>query len=250
MQSRLRSWARSHSEAPPLGQLVSPELTVVVPCYGHAEHLPYAVESLLGQTIESFNTVLVDDGSPDGTADVLPKLADALSRRGGVTVLRQMRNQGQSATLNAAIAGVATPLITVLNDDDCLAPLALAAAVESHISLGDVALVGLSSQWFTGTGGPPAREHSGWQLPSRVRPEDVRGFRHVNDLNMTHSGMTLRRAAWDAVGGYVTDPRRRVVPFSDRDLQLRIAALYPVAVIAQPLVWWRADSSVDAGVNS
>jgi hypothetical protein len=67
---------------------------------------------------------------------------------------------------------------------------------------------------------------------------------------MTHSGMTVLRAAWAVVGGYRSDPRARVVPYSDRDFQLRVASLYPIAVIDEPLVWWRSDSSVDAGVNS
>ena len=45
-----------------------------------------------------------------------------------------------------------------------------------------------------------------------------------------------------------TDKRKRVTPFSDRDFQLRVGALWPVAVATgTPLAFWRNDSSVDAG---
>lgn len=62
--------------------------------------------------------------------------------------------------------------------------------------------------------------------------------------------MTVARSAWEVVGGYRPDVSSRVDPHSDRDFQLRVAALYEVAVIDDPLVWWRSDSSVDAGLNS
>jgi hypothetical protein len=115
-----------------------------------------------------------------------------------------------------------------------------------------IALVGTGSRWFEGQGAPPEPPAPGSDATTVTvhRPEDVRALRRPEDLNMTHSGMTLRRSAWELVGGYRSRVGDRLVPFSDRDLQLRVAALYPVAVIDAPLVWWRSDSSVDGGVNS
>jgi len=83
------------------------------------------------------------------------------------------------------------------------------------------------------------------------RPEDVLGYRNYNDLNMTHSGSTFLKVAWEAVGGYQVDKKRRVVPFSDRDFQLRVNAAWPVAVADKtPYSFWRTDSSVDRDLNS
>ena len=250
MRRRLRAWQASWPEPPALARPDRLDTTVVVPCYNHAAFLPYAVQSLVEQTLERFDTVLVDDCSTDGTRQLLPGLAASLQDRGSVTVLTHDTNRGQAATLNEAIASSTTSLVTVLNDDDWLTPTTLETMIETHRRFPEVVMVGSHSQWFTGDGRPPAQSLAGTPQVRRFRPSDVPALRWPNDLNLTHSGMTVSRAAWDVVGGYRTDAATRVVPFSDRDLQLRVAALYEVAVIDDPLVWWRSDSSVDAGLNS
>jgi glycosyltransferase involved in cell wall biosynthesis len=251
MRRRLARWAAGWPAAsvPPL---LDEDLrtTVVVPCYNHAAFLPFAVRSLLDQSLPRFDTVLVDDCSQDGTGGLLEDLAEQLRARGTVTVVRHDQNQGQAATLNEAIRLARTSLVTVLNDDDWLSTDTLVAVLD--VLRGDpaIALVGTGSRWFEGQGAPPESAPPDAAGVTVHRPDDVRSMRRPEDLNMTHSGMTLRRSAWELVGGYRSRVDDRLVPFSDRDLQLRVAALYPVAVIDAPLVWWRSDSSVDGGVNS
>jgi len=251
MRRRLARWAAAWPVAsvPPL---LDEDLrtTVVLPCYNHAAFLPFAVRSLLDQSLPQFDTVLVDDCSQDGTSGLLQELADQLRARGTVTVVRHDRNQGQAATLNEAIGLARTSLVTVLNDDDCLSTDTLVAVQDVLRHDPAIALVGTGSRWFQGEGAPPESAPPEATGVTVHRPEDVRRLRRPEDLNMTHSGMTFRRSVWELVGGYRSRVGDRLVPFSDRDLQLRVAALYQVAVIDAPLVWWRSDSSVDGGVNS
>lgn len=83
------------------------------------------------------------------------------------------------------------------------------------------------------------------------QPSDVRRYRRYNDLNMTHSGSCFTKSAWQAAGGYYPDQRARLVPFSDRDFQIRLNALFPVALSPDaPFSFWRRGSSVDHGRNS
>lgn len=250
MRRRLRDWQRQwpNPPAPPTPDRL--DTTVVVPCYNHARFLPFAVQSLREQTLARFDTVLVDDCSTDETRSLLPALAESLRDRGRVAVVEHDTNHGQAATLNEAFSVATTSLVTVLNDDDWLTPTALETMLGAHRALADVVLVGSHSQWFTGEGPPPAEEVVAESPVRTFEPGDLHALRWPNDLNMTHSGMTVAREAWQVVGGYRTDRSARIVPFSDRDFQLRVAALYQVAVIDDPLVWWRSDSSVDAGVNS
>ena len=61
-----------------MGPELPPELSIVVPLYNEAESLPALVEQLLAALRplgRSFELVLVDDGSSDGTAAVLRQLA-------------------------------------------------------------------------------------------------------------------------------------------------------------------------------
>ena len=61
MRRRLAGWSASWRTVPPLPPLESYDLTVVVPCFNHAPFLPYAVDSLVGQELARFRTILVDD---------------------------------------------------------------------------------------------------------------------------------------------------------------------------------------------
>ena len=234
-------------------------ITVVVPCFKHAEYLPRAFESLVAQTRLPDEVIFINDCSPDDTAAVLAGLlaAHPCPAEGRCSTLVNDRNLGQAASLNRAISAASGDLIMVLNDDDYLMHDAVASVLALFERHRDLALIGSHSIHFVGDdalaaapkvssayaeAGPPLTIH---------RVEDVAGYRNYNDLNMTHSGCTFFKVVWEAVGGYQADKKRRVVPFSDRDFQLRVNAAWPVAVAYQtPYVLWRADSSVDRELNS
>ena len=80
--------------------------------------------------------------------------------------------------------------------------------------------------------------------------EDVMNYKRFNDLNPAHSSCTFLKEAALSVGGYY--PKiKRIVPFSDRDFQLRLNSLYTVACSYDvPFSFWRSNSSVDCGKNS
>jgi glycosyltransferase involved in cell wall biosynthesis len=234
-------------------------LAVVVPCFEHASYLPQTFESLVAQTRPPDEAIFVDDGSPDDSGEVIRRLfaAHPSPRGGHYSLLVNDRNLGQAASLNRAISAASSDLIMILNDDDYL----MHDAVESMLALfgqyRDVALIGAHSIHFEGNEAWAAAQkvstaYAEPGLPLVVhRPEDVAGYRNYTDLNMTHSGSTFLKVAWEAVGGYQVDKKRRVVPFSDRDFQLRVNAAWPVAVADKtPYSFWRSDSSVDRDRNS
>jgi GT2 family glycosyltransferase len=176
---------------------------------------------------------------------------------GRYSLLINDRNLGQAASLNRAISTASSDLIMILNDDDYL----MHDAVESMLDLfdkhRDVALIGATSIHFEGDEALAAAQKvsiayaAPGLLPTVYRPEDVAGYRDYTDLNMTHSSSSFLKVAWEAVGGYQVDKKRRVVPFSDRDFQLRVNAVWSVAVACEtPYSFWRSDSSVDRDRNS
>jgi hypothetical protein len=80
-------------------------------------------------------------------------------------------------------------------------------------------------------------------------PSEARAYTSARQLDMCHSGSTFLRTAWRDIGGYYPEHARRVCLFSDRDFQLRLNCLYPVAVVEDvPFAFWRAGSSVDRGL--
>ena len=234
-------------------------LAVVVPCFNHAAYLPDLLESIAAQTRRPDEVIFVDDASPDATNEIVTAFVAAHQESDDrrFVVLVNDRNMGQAASLNRGISAASSELIMIANDDDYL----MHDAVESMLALfgenRNVALIGAHSIHIVGhemlaaapkrsaAYGPPGR-------PLTVhRPEEVRRYRKYNDLNMTHSGSCFFKTAWEAVGGYQVAKEQRVVPFSDRDFQLRINAVWPVAVAYEtPFSFWRRDASVDGGINS
>ena len=257
----LRRFQRAHASRPRAERGPVGDAAIVVPCWNHAPYLDAMLESVAAQSYRPFELILVEDRSADDTWARLEKARGALPAGIRVTLLRNPRNLGQAASINRGVEGSAASVFMILNDDDYLAHDALEAAIELLRREEDLYLLGATSVHFTGTGPPAAddprlfirnRYADYGRIPlRRCRPEDVRGFRRANDLNMTHSGSVFFRSAWSAVGGYQPEKSRRVIAYSDRDFQLRVASLFPVAVsMKAPFSFWRSDSSVDRGANT
>src|SRR6059036_3925673 len=72
-------------------------VSVVIPCYGGARFLAEAIESCLGQTFGDREVIVVDDASPDASAEVAARYARADGR---VRLLRRQTNGGVSKAFN------------------------------------------------------------------------------------------------------------------------------------------------------
>lgn len=259
---RLQRFASSVDRAPGPNRSGAPidSIAVVVPCHRHASFIEPMFGSLLAQTRIPDEIILVDDASDDGTAELVRRLVASVPEpwRSRFRLLINDRNQGQAASLNRAIGAASSEAILVLNDDDVLMADAVEVACRLFAEHPEVALIGATSIHFAGAR-PPADSPTtiaaqvvsgGPDLQIRY-PSDAFRYRRFNDLNMTHSGSSFLKSAWETVGGYEADHSRRVVPFSDRDFQLRINALFPVGLSPHAAFsLWRDDSSVDHGRNS
>jgi len=234
----------------------SPTYAVVVPCYDHAAYVPQAFRSIEAQTLRPAEVVLVDDRSTDATWDIITELAATSPLRPRITILRNERNLGQCATLNAAVGQTSADIIVVLNDDDYLMHDALEwidKVFHQHPEAGLVGAkgVGVRSQVYLDN---LKKTVAGALISDALvtvvsLPEAARRFRHARQLVMTHSASAFRREAWEVAGGYYADKNKRIVIYSDRDFQLRVNCLYPVVIVENAAFsFWRSGTSVDGGL--
>jgi glycosyltransferase involved in cell wall biosynthesis len=97
-------------------------VSVVIPCYNQAHFLGEAIESVLAQSHQHFEIVVVDDGSPDNTSE-------AAARYPSVRLIRQ-ENQGRSMARNTGAHHSKGSYLVFLDADDRLLPEALEAGLQ------------------------------------------------------------------------------------------------------------------------
>lgn len=95
-----------------------PLISVIVPVYKVEEYLPRCIESILAQTYENLEVILVDDGSPDGSGAICDRYA---AMDGRIRVIHK-ENGGVSSSRNAGLAAVTGELIAFVDGDDFVSP--------------------------------------------------------------------------------------------------------------------------------
>jgi glycosyltransferase involved in cell wall biosynthesis len=92
----------------------APSFSVVIPAYQAADVVGDAVASVLDQTARPYEVIVCDDGSTDGTGDVVAAFSD-------VTLLRK-ENGGPASARNAAVAAASGDFVVLLDADDVYLP--------------------------------------------------------------------------------------------------------------------------------
>lgn len=92
-----------------------PLFSVLIPAYNAAAFVRQAVESVLGQTERDLEVIVVDDGSTDGTAEIVDSIAHSDER---VRLIRNKENEGAAFSRNVAIDAACGQWIALLDADD------------------------------------------------------------------------------------------------------------------------------------
>ena len=106
---------------------VAEDLCVVIPSHNHEQFIVAALDSILAQSLRPREIRIIDDGSQDGSAELVRGLADAEL---GIFV-EARDNRGAPATINQAVAETECPVIAVLNSDDRWHPLRIEELIGS-----------------------------------------------------------------------------------------------------------------------
>jgi glycosyltransferase involved in cell wall biosynthesis len=143
----------------------APVVTVVIPVYNTVDHLQECLDSVLGQTLADLEVLCVDDGSTDGSLEVMERYTGEDPR---VTVVRRDGNdRGPGAARNLAIERATGAYLAFVDSDDRIRPTMLEALVAAADRLGaDVSMCML--QTFDETG-----EHATACSYDQVIPQEL-----------------------------------------------------------------------------
>ncbi len=132
-----------------------PFFSLIVPVYNAASTLEKAVDSLLSQAGSSFEVLLIDDGSADGSLELCRELA---ARDGRIRVISQ-ENRGICAARNRGLAAARGDYVGFCDDDDVYLPGALRAARDLIERTGADVVRGGYELWREGASGPVLLPH-------------------------------------------------------------------------------------------
>jgi GT2 family glycosyltransferase len=179
-----------------------PAVSVVINCYNHGKYLADAVHSLIGgptslgdapgQTFQSFEVVIVDDGSTDNTPEVGKALVDPWK---AVRYIRQ-NNAGSATACNSGINASYGKYIAPLDSDDMMLPNRLENMYRLQLDnphsvvFDDLLTFDKTGIHKNGHGEPRV-----WQMPTY-------DFYKIVWKNTMHKGLMFPKEAWREVGGY------------------------------------------------
>jgi glycosyltransferase involved in cell wall biosynthesis len=198
------------------------KVSVVMSCYNSQEWLADSIESVLSQTYEDFEFVLVDDGSQDSTPHIISRYRKLDSR---IKVISK-KNTGLPDSLNVGISEASGEWIARLDADDTCEPDRLEKQIEFVAVNPQVVLLGTSYSEVD-TNGNVLKIHS-YPNDDRILKYNLQRLRQF----LHHSSVLYPAGAVKRVGGY----RPRIRLAEDLDLWLRLASRGQFACLGEPLV--------------
>ncbi len=212
-----------------------PRISVVIPLYNHEKYIAEAVYSVLGQSFTDFELIVINDGSSDGSENVIREIKDERIR------YFFQDNQGASKAINRGIGLARGEYVSILNSDDVYDPKRLEeclrtlktdlslSAVFTHLECIDAKgnfikhLRGAEENWADHT---PETSFKG---ENNIALDLLAG----NFLTTT-SNLFCRKTVFDSLGNF-SDLRYA----HDYDFFLRLCSHHAVHLIEKPLVKYR-----------
>jgi glycosyltransferase involved in cell wall biosynthesis len=201
----------------------TPKVSVVIPLYNKGPHIARALDSVLAQSEQDFEIVVVDDASTDGGAETVKLYADRRIR----LIRRGAPGPGGHAARNAGIKASAAPLIAFLDADDNYNPeflaviLGLARKYEAAGAYGTSFEIVAQGGRRTVSRTPSLR---GTAAPDVLVSDYFRDA--LSGFVICASATAIRRKTFDEVGLFPEG-----VPLGgDLEMWMRVGARYPIAV--------------------
>lgn len=229
--------AASAPQPPDFSRASGPRVSVCVPTYNGARYLRETLDSILGQTWQDFELLVVDDDSGDDTEAIAKSYTDPRIR-----FVRNPTRLGLAGNWNRCVELARGEYVCLFHQDDVMEPDNLAAKVAvlnqnatAGLVYSNVSQIGpngerISDHWYFRPDPADVGVHTGQAFFRRL-------LLGVNEICCP--SVVIRRACFERLGGF--DPR---LPFTaDWEMWLRIALFYDIAYLAEPLIRYRRHSA-------
>lgn len=211
-----------------------PAVTVAMPVHNAMPWLPEAIESLLQQTVDCFEILIIVDGGSDASLDYLQSITDSRLR-----VLVQS-NAGVTSTLNRLLRETRTPWMIRQDADDVSYPHRIDRLLGEIRKYPEAGLVYSMADYH------PRERCAGRFRCSRGSPHELRSIVDAGYLlSICHSSVALNVEKTLAIGGYRMD-----IHAEDADLWWRVARSHEIRFIPEALAGFRQNASSISARNA
>ena len=115
-----------------------PLVSVIVPCYNHQDYIEACIESIIGQSYQNIELIIIDDGSKDSSAEKIKALEKQCKERFSRYEFRVRANKGLSATLNEGLAWIKGDYFCLIASDDLMTSHRVATQIDFALNNPDV----------------------------------------------------------------------------------------------------------------
>lgn len=162
----------------------NPKVSVVMSTYNRESFLPAAIESILNQTFDDFEFIIINDGSSDKTADILEDYARKDKR---IRIITNKENKGLIYSLNVGLDNAKGTYVARMDDDDDVSlPTRLEKQYNFMEENKDFAVV---SSWVINP-----KNHEIWWFHRETDPEKIKMLLYLNVIPISHPASFIRRS--------------------------------------------------------
>ncbi|MBL8014072.1 MAG: glycosyltransferase [Candidatus Omnitrophica bacterium] len=204
-----------------------PTISIVMSVYNGSEFLHAAIDSILNQSYQNFEFIIINDASTESTEDIVKSYTDSR-----IVYVRNSTNLGLTANLNKGLALARGEFVARQDDDDVSSPDRLEKQLQFLVTHPDIMIVGSIVNLIDREG----KVFSTWRMPTEDK--EIKELLNKGSA-FCHGAVLFRKVAVDTVGGY----REKAKYVEDYDLWLRLAERYQMANIEQPLYSLRRSIS-------
>ncbi len=215
---------------------VTPLVSVIIPTFNQASYLAKAIRSVLEQSYDTFELIIIDNYSEDRTESVVRSFTDPRVR------YVQFRNYGViAASRNHGIMLAKGEFVAFLDSDDEWTPEKLSAQIEL---IQTDPMLGLVFSPFKIVGNDPVTNGRVIGSPAKIPPTYL--YEKLTLYNfIASSSVMARTSVLKKMGGFDENPRLRCI--EDGDLWLRIAREYKIGGTGQIMGFYRVHTSNQSG---
>lgn len=175
-----------------------PLVSVVIPCYNHENFVQDSIQSVINQTYQNIELIIIDDGSKDGSVEKIQEMISVCQERFIRFEFRHRPNKGLSATLNEALEWCQGIYYSAIASDDMMLPGKTKLQVEFLDTHENISAV---------FGGIELIDNNNIKISERVRQSKQYRFKDIilHQHDLPAPTQMIRLSALKRVGGYDPD---------------------------------------------